>query len=188
MSQQEIFGNNNLAVLGDYTEIKVENLPKLPSSLARVVTKLAESLPPPTPYRPPLAFEIEAKIRHNDIKAHRRLIETGAVHEPTIGRLYDTLDDTIPNAKSRSLAFFVDLYAKCLAKIIQGDVTRGTFTSESDCIRQNADRILSQCITALQTHLQGSPSVGIEEDISVCASLLVCHAFINCYILERPPM
>ncbi len=125
------------------------------------------------------AFSIDEKIKYNDIKRNKPLLEEYKVFYTKVNTLYHTLEEEGSFVKENLLRNIRRLYLKVL----------GHYTCESDnkidVIRSNADNIFEDVLGML---IEGAEKTvrNSSEDISFGVTVVMVDAFMRCKILERP--
>ncbi len=194
-TEQKIFGflnsqhieNNNIIVDEKYLKnlLKFQNNPSdvnyIVLTLYNAITADSNSnekrnLPP----------EIVEKIEFNNVVAYRPLIETNYSENGFyIDAAYETLDYDIPGRKKMFLAYINSLYLTVLGEHLKRNPNIDKYAT----IRNNADNIIIEVINSLLLRIANN-SVSIEhistESIEYNIIAIVCHAFVDCKVLENP--
>ena len=126
------------------------------------------------------AFEIEAKIKHNDIKRNKALIDDYKVFYAKVNSLYQTLEMQGSFKKENLLRNIRKMYLQTKGKYIEND------TNPMQIIRDNADNIIEDVQEELLTMAE-KKMANYSEDISFGVSIIMVDAFMRCKILEEPP-
>ena len=126
------------------------------------------------------AFEIEAKINHNDIKRNKALIDEYKVFYKKVNSLYQILEEQGSFKKENLLRNIRSIYIQIKGKYIGNDA------NPTPIIRDNADNIIEDVQDKLLIMAEKKTN-NCSEDISFGVSLIMVDAFMRCKILEEPP-
>ncbi len=126
------------------------------------------------------AFEIEAKIKHNDIKRNKALIDEYKVFYMKVNSLYQILEEQGSFKKENLLRNIRSIYVQIKGKYIGND------GNPMQIIRDNADNIIEDVQDKLLIMAEKKAN-NCSEDISFGVSLIMVDAFMRCKILEEPP-
>jgi hypothetical protein len=126
------------------------------------------------------AFGIEAKIKYNDIKRNKALLEEYKVFYAKVNSLYQTLEKQGSFKKENLLRNIRTIYIKIKGKYV------GNNDNPLDIIRDNADNIIEDVQDELLIMAEEKTS-NYTEDISFGVTLIMVDAFMRCKILEEPP-
>jgi len=126
------------------------------------------------------AFEIEAKINHNDIKRNKALIDEYKVFHAKVNSLYQILEEQGSFKKENLLRNIRNIYLQVKGKYVGNDV------DPMRVIRDNADNIIEDVQDKLLVMAEEKTS-NCSEDISFGVSIIMVDAFMRCKILEEPP-
>ena len=126
------------------------------------------------------AFEIEAKIKHNDVRRNKALIDEYKVFYTKVNSLYQILDEQGSFKKENLLRNIRNIYLQVKGKYVGNDV------DPLPIIRDNADNIIEDVQDKLLLMAEEKTS-NYSEDISFGVSLIMVDAFMRCKILEEPP-
>lgn len=125
-------------------------------------------------------FEIEEKIKYNNVIRYRTFIDEYKVYSGKIEKIYKEMDQ-YGQKKARLLRNIKHLYLKAKNSYIgEGDAM--------NAIRENSDNILDdveQMLFSKFTENDNQKKV-YNEDIEVGIMILMVDAFIRCKILENP--
>jgi hypothetical protein len=126
------------------------------------------------------AFAIPDKIKYNEVKRRKGLIEEYRVYYNKINSLYDELERQGSFKKEKLLENIKLIYVN----------VKGKYVEDSDNaivkIRENADNIFDDVYEELSRILEKENGV-YDEDISIGVSLIMVDAFMRCKILEEIP-
>ena len=192
---QKIFGwfnnqtivNNNLVVNEQYLSMLL-SLPNNPSDINHIVLSLYNSIADDTTVTnkrsvPP---EIEEKINYNNVLVYKPLIESNFSENGFfLDEAYNALDYETPGRRKLFLSYINTQYLLVLGQIMnEKDIKEKMLAIES-----NADTIITKIIDILLIRISKNSSL-IEhlsqESITNCVISIVCHAFVDCKVLENP--
>jgi len=125
------------------------------------------------------AFEIEHKIKYNDIKRNRALIDEYKVFYTKVNSLYQTLEAEGSFKKENLLRNIRNTYLKIKGKYIEDSA------DQMQSIRGNADNIIEDIQEELSSMAERKTN-NSSEDISFGVSIIMVDAFMRCKILEEP--
>lgn len=189
-NSQNISGNNNQQAMRDIINIDyLEH--KLPSKISLTLPRISEAIDKVDnkqisfEHHPQSAYDIEEKIKHNDLKKYRPLVESYGTYRLAVESTYDALDDEYPGIKNkilRHLRYTYDLKKSDLLSNIKLKENQ----SPIDIIRQNSDFILDNVLDSLRNELITTKELSSIEDLGAPLMVVVCHGFISCKILEEP--
>ena len=124
-------------------------------------------------------FKISDKIKYNDIKRNKSLIEEYSVFYYKINSLYNELEMQGSFKKEKLLRTIRGLYIKSKGKYI------GNQDNPMDVIRINADSIIEDVQDGLIKLVEQDKKLD-EADISFGIPIIMVDAFMRCKILEEP--
>jgi hypothetical protein len=130
--------------------------------------------------------EIEEKISFNNVLSFRALIETNFSENGFyLDSAYEALDSDTPGRRKLFLGFINQLYLSILGDHVKKNPDLDKLT----VIRANADTVLVEVINSLLIRISNN-SKSIEhissESIENIVIAIVCHAFVDCKVLENP--
>lgn len=125
------------------------------------------------------AFDIGAKIRHNDIKRNKSLIDEYKVFYTKVNSLYETLEEQGSFKKENLLRNIRDIYLRTKGKYV------GNEAKAMEIVRNNADNIIEDVQDELLI-LAEKNSGNYADEIAFGVSLIMVDAFMRCKILEDP--
>jgi len=194
--KQKIFGflnsqkieNNNIVVDEKYLRhlLTFENNPSdvnhVVLTLFNIINKEVDNatekrcLPP----------EIEEKINFNNVVAYRPLIENNYSENGFyLDTAYEALDSDTPGRRKTFMRYLNLLYLTVLGEHLKKQAPLGKI----EIIRANADNIIVEIINSLLLRIASNGKV-IEhissESIEYNVIAIVCHAFVDCKVLENP--
>jgi hypothetical protein len=162
---------------------------QLPSLLAQVVPVLADTAfrakqggnTDPNRHK---EYTIQNKITYNNIQAFKRHIDEYAQYGAVVDRVYRDYDADRPLTTIRLMEYFKGLYIDERARLLM-DTVPGE--DEHEIIRNNADGILRKISDSVTRTITESGIQIATEDLTYVTKIVICHAFIDCKILEKPP-
>ena len=131
-------------------------------------------------------YGISSKIDYNSVIKYKRIIEEHAVYHPLCDAALNIVDDSNTRAKAKILKNILEIYKRYRDELLL------TKTNESvrdiDIIRENADLIIEHVTEVLQERIIAGycNETFVAEDIHEGLPIIVCYAFIECKILEKP--
>ncbi len=130
--------------------------------------------------------KIEEKISFNNVIVYKALIETNFSENGFyLDSAYDALDYDTPGRKKIFLGYINTLYLSILGEHLKNNST----SDKLDVIRKNADNIIIEVINSLLVRIANN-SKSIEhissESVEYNVIAIVCHAFVDCKVLENP--
>lgn len=129
-------------------------------------------------------FDISEKIQHNNLRAYRQWVEDYGAYGHIVDQVYDEYDAQRPGTKTRIMRYFRSRYQCVRAETIAAASPQ---LEPLAVIRSSADAILSRILNEVRVMLRDTDHGRTSlEDIEHCATIVVCHAFVECKILERP--
>jgi len=170
---------------------------KLPSLISDVVYRLSEILEDidDSTYNQSLCepknyddYDIEEKIEYNNLKKYKVLVEDYGVYGYIVDSVYSALDMEKPNSKKKFMQFIKLQYKKILGELLLISHQKKNQSERIDIIREHSDLIMDKVQENLKrTFLESNDNDKIFiEELDYCLTLIACHAFIDCKILERP--
>jgi hypothetical protein len=186
---QTINGDNNTQVI---QEIVVNKeyfdsiiLGKYPSIIHQVVFRLFEVISSDLPTNNGVPEYLpEDKIEHNRVLKYKDVIHAYGEYTQFLDSAYDSLESDTPGRRRRFLFYIHSQYLRLVGILRSGDPAK----AKIDLIRDNADRILEDMINVLMISMASDrelPNV-TKEELVVCIETIICHAFVECKILENP--
>ena len=162
---------------------------KLTSSLSNVLPKIAASVssshPTQTYERP---SEIQAKIDHNNLGSYKIWIDSYGQYAQDIEAIYDEIDSDKPGTKNKILGDIRAKYVEAKRQVLSATSPGLAPDKILEIVRSNSDKLVEMVAAAIKAQILASNTEPLEaEDIEPGILGVVCHAFINCRILENPP-
>ena len=192
---QRIFGflnnqsivNNNIVVDDKYlgSILKFQNNP---SDVNAVVLSLYNAIVDNTNDLEGRALppEIEEKISFNNVIIYRPLIESNYSENGFyLDSAYESLDYDTPGRKKTFLRYINSVYLSIIGEYLKNNPS----LDRLEIIKSNSDNIIIKVINALLLRIANNNS-NIEhissESIEYTIIAIVCHAFVDCKVLENP--
>jgi hypothetical protein len=126
-----------------------------------------------------LAFKIDYKIKYNDLRRNRTLIEEYKVFYQKINTLYEELENQGSFKKQNLLRNVNALYLQVKGRYV------GASTDAMLVVRENADNIFEDIQDALILKMEKEGG-HVSEDIAFGTLVVIVDAFMRCKILEEP--
>lgn len=189
---QNVKGNGNTLVAGNQM-ISVSKLTsKLPSVLGQMLPALGKVMYNPgstAPYvSPEVPYTIEDKINHNNLKTYRSWVDEYGEYGKTVDSIYEAIDDTKAGSRKKAFLYLSTKYLEVKTRVLREVRDQGVVGEDIEIIRQKADLIFEEVVNALKVQLAEADLSGIDvEDFDIGVNVIVCHAFINCRVLEKVP-
>jgi hypothetical protein len=192
---QRIFGflnsqtieNTNIIVDERYLQ-KILKFPNNPTDVNKVVLALYNAISEKVDFndRRALPPEIEVKIDFNNVVIYRPFIETNySENGYFLDAAYEALDSDTPGRKKFFLSYIHMLYLKLLGDYMKAN----SGLNKIEVIKKNADNIIVEIVNSLLLRIANNPQ-SIEhissESIEYNVMAIVCHAFVDCKVLENP--
>ena len=178
---QEAKGSGN-------TQVAIENFnqnaDKLSSLLAQVLPSIAAIVfGEEVAVNDTVPYEIDDKIEYNNVKSYKEIIAAYGMYGVKIDELYNEYNNARPGFRKRVLSYFSTKYR--LAK--ETVCSLAPDTDPLIAVRASADKIIRTVFEKFKFDLMNSKDLNISmEEVETCALAVVCHAFIECKILEKP--
>lgn len=193
LNKQFILGLNNKQ---EITQIIVDDkyihqliaLPNNPSDLNKLVLHIyngiinndnqyeRRSLPP----------DIDEKLNFNNVLTYRFLIESNySENAYYLENAYSSLNAETPGQKKVFLNYINSIYLKVLGDLYEDNLTM----TKKELINKFADTIISNVISSLLISISTNAkdiSHLSAESINLNIITIVCHAFVDCKVLENP--
>lgn len=132
-------------------------------------------------------YEVQDKIRHNDLVNYKHLIEDYGVYQNSLDRVYKAIEEYLPTVRYKIKRLINTKYKMIKNQLIAAHAQSAG--SEIEILRRNSDGIISSIIKYLTEELHKSSTLEegtYREDINTAIEIIVADAFVNCHILENP--
>lgn len=181
--RQEAQGSGNIQVA---IENFNQNVGKLPSLIGKVLPRIAEIVSNGNATSSDTnPYEIDSKIEYNNVTSFKEIIDNYGGYGVKIDELYDERNNFEPGFRKKVLSYFGNKYMLKKERLVH---TAGSGSSPIDTIKKSADDIIRDIFDEFKSDLVKSKNLDISmEEVETCALVVVCHAFIECKILEKPP-
>ena len=130
--------------------------------------------------------EIETKISYNNVVLYRELIEVNYSENGFfLDAAYNSLDTVTPGRRKQFMKYINFLYLKTLGEFIKSNIEKPKIV----VIRENADAILTSVANQLLINIAANPAEVehlSKESIEYNVVAIVCHAFVDCKVLQNP--
>ena len=193
LNRQSILGFNNnqeitQIVVDDKYIHQLISLPNNPSDLNKLVLLIFNGITEnDSQYeRRSLPPDIDEKLSFNNVLTYRFLIESNySENAYYLENAYESLNTETPGQKKVFLNYINSIYLKVLGDLFQDNSTM----SKKELINNFADTIISNVISSLLISI-GSNNKEVAhlsgESINLNIFTIVCHAFVDCKVLENP--
>jgi len=149
---------------------KDTDITKVETNLAKIIKILAsEEWDSPTANFKTESFDIERKIKHNDLDSACVIIEDFAANTNRVDKIYEEFDKLGVNKSSSVLASIRNMYVRSKDSISADDLFFD---------------VIDQVLQRIQSSSNYSP-IPFDE-LEMCVNILVVDAFIRCKIFEDP--
>lgn len=180
--KQTIKGNNNFATIVEMFNANVSNLSSILAGVIKDIASLVNC--EEVNANDTVAYDIEDKITHNNVRSFKPIIDEYGQYGTKIDNLYDEYDGNQPGFKKSVFRYFKNKYILKLEMLSSNDPEQ----DKMDIVRSHSDTILRDIYTEFKDDLKASKNLTISiEEIDTCALAVICHAFIQCKLLEKPP-
>lgn len=180
-ASQEIKGDGNTQTItnnynmGAMKSILVQILPEL---AALIVQEPSEGL------NDTIVYDIEQKILYNNVVTHKKILRDYGQYGVAIRELYDVYDNQEPGFTGRVYGYLKVKYDRQVERLHSENRDKESV----QVIKENSDLILRSISDDLVKELKASKDININiEELEYCAVAIVCQAFIECKVLEKPP-
>lgn len=128
----------------------------------------------------PSGFDIEEKIKFNQIKRNKSWISSYSVYYTKINSLYDELEKAGSFKKEKLLRIINLVYLKVTGNYV------GDSSEPLRVIQENADSIIEDIEDELLEKIGKNNKENLNEDLVFGISVIMVDAFMRCKILEKP--
>jgi hypothetical protein len=164
------------------------SLPNNPSDLNKLVLLIYNGIVDnDTQYeKRSLPPDIDDKLDFNNVKTYRFLIESNySENAYFLDNAYDSLNTEIPGRKKIFMNYINSLYLQALGSLLNENPK----LKKMEIINKFADTIISNVISSLLISISKNTkdiSHLSSESINLNVITIVCHAFVDCKVLENP--
>lgn len=169
-ARRDVNINNNV-----YSVVQIE------STIADVINNLSK-LNFPLPFqtkKSKLPLDVEQKIKLNNIKTSRSIIESYKPLSSYLNSVYSDLEKIRVSPKERVLQRLQNAYINELNKYADGE------SKTLDIVKANADIIFLGIKEQIKNNVvSSSNNTSTEEDIDIALNVILAEAFVSCQIME----
>ena len=130
--------------------------------------------------------EIDIKISHNNVVTFKDVILTNYSENGYFLEVaYKALDSEVPGRKTYFLKYINNLYNQEVGALIK----ENSNLSKIEVVRLHSDNIISKLIIILLSKIATNNKQVAHlsrETIELNVVIIICHAFVDCKILENP--
>ncbi|MBY0118354.1 hypothetical protein [Paenibacillus xylanexedens] len=192
-------GKNNGVIVGEnhgeITIVHTTKQSKFSSLIPLVVQELAELVNIPDEEMERIykidsielvSYNIPQKIEYNRVIEYRDFINDYSVYGSICDEAFNIIDNNHPGIKRKILNSISMLYKKYKGQLLRKNYKEGI--NELDIIKDNSDEIIDQVKEELKSRIfEDVNGDGIViEDIEESLIRILCYAFVECKILEKP--
>jgi len=182
-------------VHGDIIINSTNGTKKLPSLIPQLIEKLAEITDLTDEeieriYRVNIddttAYNINEKISYNNIIKYRSIIDEYSYYGSICDEAFNVIDNNNMGCKRKILRSITLIYKESKGQLLLENGSSGL--DEIDIIRKNADRIIDEIKRTLEERIidDHDGQYICIEDVGVGLIRIICYAFVECKILEKP--
>lgn len=130
-------------------------------------------------------YTFDGKMQFNSIKKYRMVIEEFSKYSVRCDEIFNRMDDHDIGSKSKILKNIRRVYLHTIGEIIGDEIEKKIIIEK---IRQNADNIIDSVKDTLREELinEFNGSSLYREDMEDALETIICYAFMECKILEKP--
>ncbi|KTD65344.1 ABC-three component system protein [Legionella spiritensis] len=180
--KQNVKGNDNFVVVNydmhvsNISSILAEALPEI----AKIVALQDDSVNDTKPY------SVKDKIEYNNIKSFKEILQEYGQYGFKIDTLYEEYDNHTPGFIRSVFQYFRTKYLLKKEQLIS---LNENGEDPQLIIKRNSDNIIRDIFKQFVVEIKTVKNIEINmEALDTCALCVVCHALINCKILEKPPL
>lgn len=189
MNSQSVSGQGTgVAVLNGTLNVNNSPVASKPAAISKIVAKICSYVEhePIDKNNDYAQYEIENKLKYNDVIAYRWLIEEYGEYCHMVDNAYLACSEEKPAVKQQTLNFIKRAYRlkKGEALLAYGS----DINSDLEIICKYSDVIIKSIIDHLEDLLLSSNNCPNEdlEQLKLAVQNIVGHAFVECSILEKP--
>ncbi|MDP7979907.1 hypothetical protein [Bacillus multifaciens] len=167
---------------------------KIPSLIPRIIEKLAELTNLPDEeidkmYKVNMedltSYDIPKKITHNRLIKYSYIVEEYSQYGRICEEAFNILDNNNIGIKDKILRDITLLYKECRGQLLLR--YRDSEMELIDIIRKHADDVIEYVREKLEERIITDDSTNILiEDLNIGLIRIICYAFVECKILEKP--
>ena len=162
-------------------------MPKFIEILARLVDEEDERVVNKNIENIYAIYDIEGKIKYNNLSIYREIVDDYGEYYYVCNTALDNVNQAYKSGKRKILREVSESYKSEKRVLLSNCKTK---EEAIYIIRSNADRIIGEIKNKLieKIRILYTEENILEEDINYCASIFVCYCFVECKILEKPPI
>ncbi len=132
-------------------------------------------------------YDIDGKVSYNNLFKYRDIVDDYGEYYYVCNTALDNVNLAYKSGKKKILRDISEMYKFEKRKLLEGCDKRENI---QDIIKENSDSIIDNIKKALIEKIRISYNEEnlLEEDLNYCASIFVCYCFVECKILEKPPI
>jgi hypothetical protein len=127
-------------------------------------------------------FDIETKIRYNQVILYRPFIQEHAVYAGRLQKIYTEFEKAGNSSINTVLRTISTLYAKQRGKLLRSDLSLANTQKNADALIEAVERDLHDLMDSSPNN---DPAIPYEE-VEFGLSIILVDAFMRCKILEEP--
>ena len=174
-------GNIQVAIFNQHVGKLSSLIAKLLPRIANIVSDKKAAVSDTTPY------DIGDKIEYNNVILLKEIIDKYGVYWLKIEELYNEHNNAMPGFRKKVMTYFSNKYMLVRARVCSLQPNGPPLV----VVKKSADKIIETIVEEFKSDLMNSKDLNIinisMEEVETCALAVVCHAFIECKILEKPP-
>ena len=132
-------------------------------------------------------YDIDGKVSYNNLFKYRDIVDDYGEYYYVCNTALDNVNLAYKSGKKKILRDISEMYKFEKRKLLEGCDKRENI---QDIIKENSDSIIDNIKKALieKIIISYNEENLLEEDLNYCASIFVCYCFVECKILEKPPI
>lgn len=129
-------------------------------------------------------YRIEDKIEYNRVIKYKEIIDDYSQYGAICENAFNIIDDNDTGMKRKILKNINSMYKKEKGQVLLDNRGKDSI----DIIRENSDAIIENVINSMTEKINNDDNGKniLIEDIEEGLSRIICYAFIECKILEKP--
>lgn len=132
------------------------------------------------------AYKIPKKISYNNIIKYKDIIDEYSQYCGICEEAFNIIDNNSIGIKNKILSNITLLYKKEKGQLLL--TYKDTESDEMNLIRENSDAIIDKIKDELEYRILEDDNAEniLVEDIDIGLARIICYAFVECKILEKP--
>lgn len=132
-------------------------------------------------------YDIDGKIRYNNLFKYRDIVDDYGEYYYVCNTALDNVNQAYKSGKKKILRDISEMYKYEKRTLLVGC---DDIENIQEAIRENSDSIIDNIKEELikKIRISYNEENFLEEDLNYCASIFVCYCFVECKILEKPPI